>query len=101
MEARKNTSPHILNTSSNLLGICFIVLTSLRLLKLQSETMVDEFTTAAMILFMISSILSFLAIRSRNSKISDRLENVADICFLVGLLCLFGTTMLITFNVIK
>ena len=100
MEDRKNTSPHILNTSSNLLGICFIVLTSLRLLKLQGETVIDEFTTAAMILFMISSILSFLAIRSR-SNLGERFENIADICFLVGLICLFGTTMLIVFNVIK
>lgn len=101
MEERKNTSPHILNTSSNLLGICFIVLTSLRLLKLQAETVIDEFTAASMILFMISSILSFLAIRGSNNKINERLESVADMCFLVGLLCLFGATMLITFNVIK
>jgi len=100
MEERKNTSPHILNTSSNLLGICFIVLTSLRLLKLQGKTVIDEFTAAAMILFMISSILSFLALRSKN-KSGDRLEDIADICFLVGLFCLFGTTMLIMFNVIK
>ncbi|MEO6720825.1 MAG: hypothetical protein ABIN67_10670 [Ferruginibacter sp.] len=100
MEDRKNTSPHILNTSSNLLGICFIVLTSLRLLKLQGGTVIDEFTTAAMILFMVSSLLSFLAIRSK-SKFGERYERIADICFLIGLICLFGTTMLITFNVIK
>ena len=100
MDERKNTSPHILNTSSNLLGICFIVLTSLRLLKLQAETVIDEFTTAAMILFMVSSILSFLAIRSRTAT-GDRMENIAEICFLVGLICLFITTMFIVFNVIK
>ena len=100
MDERKNTSPHILNTSSNLLGICFIVLTSLRLLKVQAETLIDEFTAAAMILFMISSILSFLAIRSR-TLVGDRLENIAEISFLIGLICLFVTTMLIMFNVIK
>ena len=54
----KNTSPHILNTSSNLLGICFIVLTSIEILKIQKETLVDEFTIAAMILFMFSCIQS-------------------------------------------
>ena len=100
MEDKKNTSAHILNTASNLLGICFIVLTSLKLLKLQGDTLVDEFTTGAMILFMISCILSFLSIKS-NGRLGDRYETVAEIVFLTGLICLFATTMLITFNVIK
>jgi hypothetical protein len=100
MEDRKNTSPHILNTASNLLGICFIVLTSLKLLKMQGETLVDEFTVGAMILFMISCILSFLSIKGKG-KLSDQFENIAELLFLTGLICLFGTTMLITFNIIK
>ena len=100
MENNNNTSSHILNTSSNLLGICFIVLTSLKLLKLQGETLVDEFTTSAMILFMISCILSYLSIRGKG-KSSGRYENIAEITFLIGLICLFVTTMLITFNVMK
>lgn len=100
MENKKNTAPHILNTASNLLGICFIVLTSLKLLKMQEITLVDEFTTGAMILFMVSSILSFLSIKS-NGRFGELYENIADILFLTGLICLFVTTMLITFNVIK
>ena len=100
MEEQKNTSPHILNAASNLFGICFIVLTSLKVLELQGQTVVDEFTIAAMFLFLISAILSFLALRIRG-KVEKPLENIADICFLLGLCCLFGTTILITFNVIK
>jgi len=82
------------------LGICFIVLTSLKFLKLQEQTLVDEFTAGAMILFMISSILSFLSLKS-SGKFSGLYENIAEILFLTSLLCLFVTTMLITFNVIK
>jgi uncharacterized membrane protein YtjA (UPF0391 family) len=67
---------------------------------MQGETMVDEFTAGAMILFMVSCILSFLSIKSKG-RFSDRYENIADILFLIGLICLFVTTMLITFNVIK
>lgn len=100
MQERKNTSPHILNTASNLFGICFIVLTSLKLLKMQGDTVVDEFTVGAMILFMVSCILSFLSIKGKG-ELSSRFENIAEILFLTGLICLFGTTMLITFNVIK
>jgi len=100
IDNKKNTSPHILSTSSNLLGICFIVLTSLKLLKIQEQTLVDEFTAGAMILFMISTILSFLSLKS-SSKYARHYEDVAEILFLLGLLCLFATTMLITFNVIR
>ena len=98
---KRNTSAHILNTSSNLLGICFVVLTSLRLLKMQNDTLVDEFTTGAMILFMVSAILSFLSIKSKHFKLSIKYESIAELLFLTGLICLFVTTMLITFNVIK
>ena len=100
MIEKNNTSPHILNTASNLFGICFIVLTSLKILKMQGETLVDEFTTGAMILFMMSCILSFLSIRSKRNS-SLYYETLAEILFLIGLFCLFATTLFITFNVIR
>ena len=96
----RNTSPHILNTASNLLGICFIVLTSLKFLKLGGETLVDEFTSGAMVLFMTSCILSFLSIKSKG-KFGQLYESIAEVLFLTGLFCLFITTMLITLNIIK
>ena len=95
-----NKAPHILNTSANLLGICFLVLTSLKVLKLSGTTFIDECTSIATILFMCSSILSFLSIRS-NSEIGSQYENVADIIFLTGLVCLFITIMMVTFNFMK
>ena len=95
-----NKAPHILNTSANLLGICFLVLTSLKVLKLSGTTFIDECTSVAAILFMSSSILSFLAIRSNTEK-SARYENIADAIFLSGLICLFVTIMMVTFNFIK
>lgn len=67
---------------------------------MQGETLVDEFTAGAMILFMVSCILSFLSIKGKGRS-GDRYENIADILFLIGLFCLFVTTMLITFNVMK
>lgn len=100
MDEKKSTSPHILNASSNLLGICFIVLTSLKFLKLQEKTLVDEFTIVAMFLFIIATILSFLSIRSNKDINRRRLENIADFSFLIGLISLFATTLLITFNFI-
>ncbi|AOM76305.1 hypothetical protein [Pedobacter steynii] len=93
-------SPHILSTSANLLGLCFIVLTSIKVSKMQDVTLIDETTALAIILFMTSCILSFLSMRKKRGT-NDRLEKTADIIFLSGLIVLFLTTMMITFNVIK
>lgn len=93
-------APHILNTSANLLGICFLVLTSLKVFNLSGTTFIDECTAVATIMFMSSSILSFLAIRSKSEK-GAIYENVADYIFLAGLSCLFITIMMVTFNFIK
>ncbi|PSR56508.1 hypothetical protein AHMF7605_24935 [Adhaeribacter arboris] len=96
----ENNSPHILNTSANLLGLCFIVLTSIKVLKLKEVSIIDELTTVAILFFMISSILSFLAMRHKSLR-NNRYEKIADYIFLAGLFFLFFTTMLIAFNIIS
>ncbi|MBS1510933.1 MAG: hypothetical protein JST86_08840 [Bacteroidetes bacterium] len=99
MAEREHKSPHILNASSNLLGICFVVLTSLRVLNISQKSLIDEFTTAAIILFMASCILSFLSIRG-SIKNESRLEKFADYFFLTGISLLFITTILFSLNII-
>lgn len=100
MNGNKENSPHILNASSNLLGICFIVLTSLKLLNKGSQTIIDDITLGAIILFMGSCIFSFLSLRSK-SNVGEKLEKAADYMFIAGLLLLFVTTLLFSFNFIK
>ncbi|GAA4314685.1 hypothetical protein GCM10023149_10900 [Mucilaginibacter gynuensis] len=92
-------SSHILNASSNLLGLCFVVLTSLKFLKVDQRTFIDETVTFALIFFMLSCILSFLSIRG-SLKPGGRLEAIADYLFLAGMCVLFITAILILFNVI-
>jgi hypothetical protein len=100
MNKKNEKSPHILNTSSNLLGFCFIVLTSLNVMKVKDETIIDTLTTIAIIIFVTSSILSFMSMKL-SDKLSERLESVADFVFMSGLILLFVTTMLISFDLIK
>jgi len=95
-----NNFPHILTASSTLLGLCFVVLTSLKVNNYRDGSIIDEFTAIAIIMFMTSSILSYLSMRSKNEP-SAAYEKVADFVFLAGLVFLFVTTMLITFNIIK
>lgn len=100
MAANNDKSPHILNTSATLLGICFVVLTSLNVMNVTAKTILDELTTAAIVMFMISSLLSFLSMRSKLSP-GERYEKIADFVFLAGLFFLFITTLLLAFNIIK
>ncbi|MEO3403327.1 hypothetical protein AAFN85_05470 [Mucilaginibacter sp. CAU 1740] len=97
--ATNNKSPHILNAASNLLGLCFVVLTSLKFLNLSQRTYIDETVTIALVFFMASCILSFLSIRG-NLKTGGRWETTADYLFLSGMIVLFITALLILFNVI-
>ena len=92
-------SPHILNASSNLLGLCFIVLTSLRLLKVEDRTAMSILATVAITLFMTSTLLSFLSLK-RESIFSKRMEKIADYVFIAGTLFLYAITLLIALNLI-
>ncbi|MBC7829003.1 MAG: hypothetical protein H7122_14735 [Chitinophagaceae bacterium] len=100
MDDRKDNSPHILNTSSTLLGLCFIVLTSLKVTNRTEATIIDELTAVAILMFMTSSFLSFQSMRSQKTP-SVLYEKIADFIFLAGLFFLFVTTVLIIFNIIK
>jgi len=75
------------------LGICFILLTSLKVLGKSKQTVIDEVTFVAIILFMLSCLLSFLAMR-KSTKQSKNLEKAADYFFLGGLSVLFITAIL-------
>lgn len=100
MNNESTKSPHILNTSATLLGFCFVVLTSSKITKLDEASYIDEGATFAIVCFMGSCLLSFLAIKTRINKRMTKYEQIADILFLGGLITLFLTTILIAFNLI-
>ena len=100
MSSGNEKSPHILNASSNLLGICFILLTSLKLFNISQKTFIDEMTAGAVVLFMTSCLLSFLSIRG-SAKKSRKLEKIAEYFFLLGLVVLFITTLLFSFDIVS
>ncbi|HET6515702.1 MAG TPA: hypothetical protein VFG09_11130 [Thermodesulfovibrionales bacterium] len=78
-----NMSNHILPTSSNLLGLCFVILNFIRLAKLAHETIIDEVCAISIVFFLIASILSYISIRSEEK--GALLEKTAERIFLVGL----------------
>ena len=74
--------PHILNASTNLLGICFVIITGLKLTGSNSQSWADEITWCASLLFLTSIVLSYLGLR--NDARVAWVEAWAERAFLVG-----------------
>jgi len=89
---------HILTTSSNLLGICFLIFSLVRASGMQNKTLLDDLCLVAMLLFMVSSVFSFISMRF--TKNQDSYEKYADVIFIcaLGFLCLI--TILLFFGFI-
>ena len=100
MPNESSNSPHILNTSATLMGFCFVVLTSVRINSRAVESIIDEITAVAIVLFMASCLLSFLSIRSVTKR-GLYYEKMAEYGFLVGLFILFLMTVLLALNIVK
>lgn len=99
-EPMKKTAPHILNASTNLLGFCLVIITSLKITKFSHHSYLDEFTVGAIFCLMVSCTLSFLAIRTDKEKLSGKLENIADILFFVALICISLAVCIVSIDVV-
>lgn len=97
-ENKKNISRHILPTSSNLLGLCFVILTFTRLSRIVHESIIDETMGVVIMLFLISSVFSYVSMRSK--KKSEAYEKYADLLFLFALFILTLVSLVIIFEVI-
>jgi len=96
---KKNISRHILPTSSNLLGLCFVILTFIRVLKLAHETLIDDMVTIAICIFFGASFFSYVSMRA--NKWTQLFERIADVIFLIGLFLLSVTSVLVSYEAIK
>ena len=96
---KKNISRHLLPTSSNLLGLCFVVLTFIKILKLGNETLVDEIVATAIVLFFFASFFSYVSMR--NDSWAQSCEKIADTIFLIGLFLLSVGSVLVAFEAIR
>jgi hypothetical protein len=79
--------PHILNASSNLLGICFVLITGLKITGASEGTLADEISLFSAFCFMSGCVFSYISLRSQKHIASY--EALADYSFLAGLFSLF------------
>jgi hypothetical protein len=89
--------PHILSASSSLLGICFVLITGLKLTQAYLATYADEISIVASLCFIASCLLSYLSMRQDRT---GKLERFADYFFLIGLLFLSAAVLLFATGVL-
>lgn len=90
-------SSHILPTSANLLGFTFVVLTSIRGLGLSSNSTVANLTGACVIMFALSTLLSFMSIRSSGESMINY-ERWAEWVFIAALITCVILSGLLAFD---
>lgn len=92
-----NLSSHILPTSATMIGVCMTVLSVVKLLEERTRPgMIDELMAFNSLIFLVSAIFSYLSIRSRTQ--SERLEKIADLAFMAGLLVTVAASFLLAYE---
>ncbi len=92
------TSQHILGTAANLLGFCLFIITSLHLTNKAENVIVDELTSGVAFLLIISSLFSFVSIRTAKKKREETSERIADYFFVGALVGIFVIIVLLLAN---
>lgn len=92
-------SNHILTASSNLLGICFVMISIIRISGMHHRTLLDELTSIAGLLFLTSSLLSYWSIRTTRNPATY--EKCADLVFMIALIFLSFVSMVVVFGFIE
>ena len=84
--------PYILSASTNLLGICFIIITGLKLVNANVRSRADEVAWLAALLLFVAALHAYLSIRNNGAR--NWQERVADYAFLGGMTALAGAVII-------
>lgn len=81
-------APQILNASTNLVGICFVIIGSLKLTARENDTWADEIAWVSLACLFVATLTSYLAIRSDGARWQT---TIADVTFIGGVVALMAS----------
>ena len=92
---------HIFTVSSAMVGVCLTVIGLIRVVITlgTADTLADDLLAADALLFLISCLLSYWALRSRGLRRMHRLEKIADGIFIVAMIGMVVICALITYTI--
>ena len=94
-------SIHIFTVSSAMVGVCLTVIGLIRVVITlgRADTLADDLLAGDALLFLISCLLSYWALRSRGSRRMHRLEKIADGIFIVAMIGMMIICAVITYSI--
>ena len=92
---------HIFTVSSAMVGVCLTVIGLVRVVITlgRADTLADDFLAGDALLFLVSCLLSYWALRSRSLHRMHRLERVADAIFIIAMIGMVIICALITYTI--
>ena len=92
---------NIFTVSSAMVGVCLTVIGLIRVVITlgTADTLADDFLAADALLFLISCLLSYWALRSRGLRRMHRLEKIADAIFIIAMIGVVVVCALITYTI--
>ena len=92
---------HIFTVSSAMVGVCLTVIGLIRVVITlgRADTMADDLLAGDALLFLLSCLLSYWALRSRGLRRMHRLEKIADAIFIIAMIGMVGVCALITYTI--
>ncbi|MFE1601310.1 hypothetical protein [Methylobacterium sp. ID0610] len=95
-------SQHILPSAATMIGVCTTLIGLVKIIEERiGPSHVDEYAALTALLFLGSSMASYLSMRwSGEERLSARLEGAADICFLIGLPSLSVISVLFAYEAV-
>jgi uncharacterized membrane protein len=92
---------HIFTVSSAMVGVCLTVIGLIRVVITlgRADTLADDLLAGDALLFLISCLLSYWALRSRRLRRMHRLEKIADGIFIVAMIGMVIICAVITYTI--
>ena len=95
----EDISVHILSVSAAMVGVCLTVIGLLRVVITiqKADTIADDLLAVDAILFLLSCLLSYWALRTRTARRMHNVERVADAIFMLALMLMVGICAFVTY----
>src|SRR6267154_3954377 len=92
---------HIFTVSSAMIGVCLTVIGLIRVVITlgTADTLADDLLAADAMLFLVSCLLSYWALRSRGLRRMHRLEKIADAIFIVAMIGMVVVCAMVTYSI--
>jgi len=90
---------HIFTVSAAMVGVCLTVIGLLRVIITirKFDTIADDILAMDAVVFLVSCLLSYWALRTRATRRMHRIESLADSMFILGLLLMVVVCGFITY----